>query len=390
MKGFRYLRTRYEGGEIVFELEPEKEPEVPAGQKLRRHGYRWRTVRSVSIGLKPVVLKVKVPRWLNTTTGEEFEDGPPFVEAYTKITRPLARLIVDLARFMTLADISGWLSLSWDTVRTVVQRRLEKDYRRIGYRKVRAIAIDEFYLGRARKYVTLVIDLQSGRIIWVEQDRGSQALREFWRRFKLSGARLKAVAMDMSGAYAASVRAHAPHAIVTFDRFHVIKLMNERLDDLRRELAREAHDHNAKEAIKGLRWLLLHRRDDNLQKDAARRLERSLALNEPLQCAYLLKEEVSQNSGSKKTGARPGDLCVNGARRAKASGIRQLQAMAQTLLRHAKGVMSYYKTGLNRGKMEGINRKIRGLLASAFGFRDHDFLKLRLYALHEAKFKFVG
>ena len=53
VKGFRYLRTRYEGGEIIFELEPEKEPEVAAGQKLRRHGYRWRTVRSMSIGLKP-------------------------------------------------------------------------------------------------------------------------------------------------------------------------------------------------------------------------------------------------------------------------------------------------------------------------------------------------
>jgi Transposase/Helix-turn-helix domain of transposase family ISL3 len=146
--------------------------------------------------------------------GGRIRARPPFVEAYRKITRALARLIVDLARFMTLADIAGWLSLSWDTVRTVVQRRLEKDYRRIGYRKVRAIAIDELYLGRARKYVTLVIDLQSGRIIWVEQGRGSQALREFWRRFKLSGARLKAVAMDMSGAYAASVRAHAPHPIM--------------------------------------------------------------------------------------------------------------------------------------------------------------------------------
>ena len=69
--------------------------------------------------------------------------------------------------------------------------------------------------------------------------------------------------MDMSGAYAASVR------------------------------AREAQDHNAKEAIKGLRWLLLHRRD-NLEKDAARRLERNLVLNEPLQCAYLLKEELGE------------------------------------------------------------------------------------------------
>ena len=55
--------------------------------------------------------------------------------------------------------------------------------------------------------------------------RGAEALREFWRRFKLSGARLKAVAMDMSGAYACSVRAHAPHAILTFRPFHVMKLM---------------------------------------------------------------------------------------------------------------------------------------------------------------------
>jgi len=194
---------------------------------------------------------------------------------------------------MTLADIAGWLLLSWETVKKVVQRRLEKDYRRIGYRKVPSIAIDELYQGRVRKYITLVIDMESGRIIWVGQGRGSGALREFWRRFKLSGTRFQAVAMDMSGAYAASVRAHAPHAILTFDRFHVMKLMNERLDELRRELVRQAQDQNAKEAIKGLRWLLLHRRD-NLEKDASRRLQRSLRINQPLECAYLLKEELGE------------------------------------------------------------------------------------------------
>ncbi len=176
--------------------------------------------------------------------------------------------------------------------------------------------------------------------------------------------------------------------MVRLDRFHVIKLMNERLDDLRRELAREAQDHDAKEAIKRLRWLLLHRRD-NLEKDAAQRLKRSLALNEPLQCAYLLKEELGELWEQKDGRDAWGFLCEWCAK-ARASGIRQLQAMAQTLLRHAKGGLSYYKTGLTSGKMEGINRKIPGLLASAFGFRDQDFLKLRLYALHEAKFKFVG
>lgn len=352
-----------------------------------RRGFRWRDVRTVAIGLKPVVLRVKVPRWLNTTTGEEFEQSP-FVEAHTKITRKLGCLIVDLARFMTLSDIAGWLRLSWDMVKAVVKGRLEKDYRRIGYRRVRQIAIDELYLGRTRKYITLVMDMESARIIWVGEGRGAEALREFWRRFKLSGARLKAVAMDMSGAYACSVRAHAPHAILTFDRFHVMKLMNERLDDLRRELARETHDRTAKEAIKGLRWLLLHRRD-NLEKDAARRLERRLKINQPLQCAYLLKEELGE-LWQQDDGRRAWAFLREWAAKATASGIHQLQAMAKPLLRQAKRILSFYHTGLTTGKMEGINRKIRGLLASAFGFRDDDFLKLRLYALHEAKFTFVG
>ena len=77
IKGYRYLRTRYEGGEIIFELEPENDPQPPEGQELRRHGFRWRKLRTVSIGMKPVVLMVKVPRWTNTTTGEEFEQSPP-------------------------------------------------------------------------------------------------------------------------------------------------------------------------------------------------------------------------------------------------------------------------------------------------------------------------
>ncbi len=288
---------------------------------------------------------------------------------------------------MTLSDVASWLDLSWDTVKTVVQRRLENDYRKIGYRHLRHIAIDEIYLGRTRKYVTLVVDLDSGRIVWVGDGKGGEALREFWRRFKQSRGRLRAVAMDMSGAYAASVREHAPHAVLNFDRFHVVKLMNERLDDLRRELVRAAGTE-AKQAIKGLRWLLLHRRD-NLEPDAAQRLERSLQLNAPLQTAYLLKEELGllwEQADGRQAWAYLRDWCA----KAKASGVRQLRAMADTLLRHAQGILAYYKTGLTSGKMEGINRKIRGLLCSAFGFRDHDFFKLRLYALHEAKFKLVG
>ena len=88
----------------------------------------------------------------------------------------------------------------------------------------------------------------------------------------------------------------------------------------------------------------------------------------------------SENLGAKGRTAGMG-IHARMVRPGKSQRHPASQAMAQTRLPHAKGVLSYYKTGLTSGKMEGINRKIRGLLASAFGFRDHDFLKLRLYAL---------
>jgi hypothetical protein len=77
VKGYRCLRTRYERGEILLEIEPSQRPKVPEGQKLVRHGFRWRRVRALSIGFKPVWLVVKVPRWRNETTGEGFEQSPP-------------------------------------------------------------------------------------------------------------------------------------------------------------------------------------------------------------------------------------------------------------------------------------------------------------------------
>jgi transposase len=126
--------------------------------------------------------------------------------------------------------------------------------------------------------------------------------------------------------------------------------------------------------------LLLHRAD-NLEKDSAARLERSLKINEPLQCAYLLKEELGE-IWTQSDGRKAWAFLREWSAKAKASSIRQLEAMARTLRRHAKGILSFYKTGITSGKMEGTNRKIRGLLASAYGFHDSDFLKSRLYALH--------
>lgn len=313
---------------------------------------------------------------------------PPFVRAYEQISRQLRRYVIDLSRMMTILDVAELTGLCWDTVKEIVKERLARDYAHIRLKDLRRLAIDEIYLGRKHKYLTLVIDQESGRIVWVGRGRAGEALYGFWRRLKVSGARIEAVAMDMSQAYAAAVQRHLPEALIVFDRFHVMKLMNEKLDDLRRELVRQAEDEEARVAIKGTRWLLLYRRD-NLPKNKARQLQQALDLNQPLATAYLLKEELAL-AWEAGTWEQMADFLSAWCEKAIASGIGQLVSMAQSLTDHAEGLLAYAVTGMTSGRMEGINRKIKTLLRQVYGLRDAEFLKLKLYALHKSKHKLVG
>jgi transposase len=296
--------------------------------------------------------------------------------------------VIDLSRMMTILDVAELTGLCWDTVKDLVKARLAKDYAHIRLKDLCRLAVDEIYLGRKKKYLTLVIDQESGRIIWVGRGKAGEALHGFWRRLKASGAKIQAVAMDMSQAYASTVARHLPDALIVFDRFHVMKLMNEKLDDLRRELVRQAESEDAKVAIKGTRWLLLYRRD-NLPQSKARQLEEALERNRPLATAYLLKEELALawEQGSWQAMA---DFCWAWCQKAIASGIEQLVSMAQSLTDHAEGLLSYAVTLMTNGRMEGINRKIKTMLRQFYGLRDDDFLRLKLYALHESKHKLVG
>jgi transposase len=141
---------------------------------------------------------------------------------------------------MTLSDVSDVTALSWDTVKTIVGQHLQKDYGQIRLKGLKSLAVDEIYVGKRTRFYTLVMDLETGRIVWVGPGRGQGALGKFWRRLRLSRAKIQGVAMDLRGAYWSAVLDQLPGAAVVFDRFHIMKLMNEKLDELRRALVREA------------------------------------------------------------------------------------------------------------------------------------------------------
>jgi len=288
---------------------------------------------------------------------------------------------------MTLSDVAELTLLSWDTVKNIVKTHLTKDYGKPFLKDVRYLGIDEIHLGKKSRYYTIVIDLEDGRILWAKPGRGGAALRGFWRRLHLAKAKIRAVATDMSAAYWSAVLDHLPDAALVFDKFHVIKLMNERLDDLRRQMVREA-EGPLKLRIKGTRFLLL-RNPENLQEDQIPKLDRALQLNEPLLLGWYLKEELRElwNQPSRQ---QMESFLKDWCRKAEQTAIGQLIKMAKTLRTHASGILAYARHPITSGKLEGINNKIKTLTKRSYGFHDEHFFILKLLSLHHSKYKLLG
>jgi transposase len=299
----------------------------------------------------------------------------------------LSRFVYGLSRVMTLSDVAEVTLLSWDTVKAITKTHLARDYGKPALRGVRYLGIDEIHLGSKKRYFTIVIDLEDGRILWAKPGRGGAALRGFWPRLRRAQTKIQAVATDLSAAYWSAVLDHLPDAALVFDKFHVIKLMNERLDDLRRHLVREA-EGAMKLKIKGTRFLLL-RNPENLRQDQIPKLDRALQLNEPLLLGWYLKEELrelwNQPSG-KGMEAFLKDWCE----KAEQSAIGQMIKMAKTLRTHASGILAYARHPITSGKLEGINNKIKTLTKRSYGFHDENFFILKLLSLHHSKYKLLG
>jgi transposase len=291
---------------------------------------------------------------------------------------------------MTILDVAHHLDVGWDMIKDIQKRDLSRRYSKPKLKHLRALAIDEIAVARGHRYLTVVMDLDSGAVVFVGDGKGADALKPFWKRLRPSGAKIEAVAMDMSGAYQAAVRAHLPKAVIVFDHFHVVKLFNDKLSELRRELYREATDVQHKAVLKGTRWLLLKNAEDlDPEKDEKKRLKEALRLNEPLAVAYYLKEDLRRFW--EQPGKRFATTFLDGwIRRAAASGIKVLQQMAKTLAAHRSGLLAYYDVMISSGPMEGTNHKIKTMKRQAYGFRDREFFKLKILAIHETRYELVG
>jgi transposase len=392
LEGYTYVRTEYVGGEIHLRVRPKDQKLRCAGcgsREIIRKGRRQRRFRGLPIGRRPVWIVLEAVRLGCRRCGAVKQAKVAFAPGRHRYTRRFARHVLDLTRAMTMSDVARHLGVSWNVVKAILKTDLERRFRRPKLQGLRRIAIDEVSIERGHRYLTIVLDLDSGAVVFVGEGKGADALDPFWKRLRRSGVRIEAVATDMSQAYIRAVRTHLPDTTLVFDRFHVVKLMNDKLSDLRRELQRQARAE-AKDVLKGTRWLLL-KNPDKLEdaREESARLKQALELNAPLAAAYYLKEDLRRlwSQSDKAAAARFLDGWIE---RARATGIRQLRQMANTLSLHRTGLLAYYDVPITSGPLEGTNTKIQLLKRKAYGYRDRAFFKLRIYALHESRLALVG
>jgi transposase len=393
IRGYRYLRTTYCKGGIRFGIEQAPGTfrcsncgsfqVIKSGQVVRRF-------HSLPVGPHAVSIELPVQRLWCCGCGKTRQARISFADERRSYTRAFERYATELCRHMTMLDVSNHLGVGWDVIKDIQSRYLLRRFARPKLKNLKHIAVDEISVGKGQRFVTVVLDLDSGAVVFVGEGKGADSLDLFWRRLNGAHARIVAVATDMSNAYTLAVRQHLPKAIHVFDRFHVVKLFNEKLTVLRRRLYAAASDALQKQVLKGTRWLLL-KNPQNLdpEKNEQQRLEQALALNKPLAAAYYLKEDLRQ-FWEQESRADAERFLDDWLARARAARLEVLYQLAQTLARHREGLLAWYDCPISTGPLEGTNTKIKLMQRQAYGFRDREFFKLKIYALHKTRVELIG
>jgi transposase len=393
IRGYEYRRTEFVEGRLIFTIEqPRDRLRCPTCGSLVVHaqGHADRLLQTVPIGLKPTYVFLQVPRVICFRCEQTRQVKVPFADPRRTYTHAFERYALELSKATTIQDTARHLDVSWDIVKDIQKRNLQRRFGKPKLKNLKEIAIDEIAIGKGHAYFTVVLDLRSGAVVYVGDGKGADALTAFWRRLRAARAKVKAVATDMSKAYIRAVRENLPRAVHVFDHFHVIKLFNEKLTAFRRELYRQLTDEDQRRILKGTRWLLLMN-PENLDplRDERQRLQDALDLNTPLTIAYYLKEDLRQIwQQTNKTEARR--VLEDWIRRADVSEVPMLQRFARTLEEHRDGILAFYDYRISTGPLEGVNNKIKTMKRQAYGFRDREFFKLKILGLHQTKYALVG
>lgn len=298
---------------------------------------------------------------------------------YPLSTKRFAYYVGRRCRDSSISDIAKELRLDWRTVKALEMQYLREQLRRVGTPGPKVVGIDEISVRKGHSYRIVVSDLERKRPIWFGgQDRSEESLDLFFQQLGSKKSRgIELAVMDMWKAFRNSTQTHAPDAAILFDKFHVLRHLNEALDKVRKsEYARLSGKD--RRFIKGQKYTLLSRKK-NLNTEGRKALKILLKANKRLNTAYLLKESFSQLWEYQQEGwARK--FFENWRASLNWQRLKPYEKFAEMIDSHWDGIAAFIQleNKISLGFVEGLNNKIRVIQRRAYGLRDEEYLRLKV------------
>jgi transposase len=274
------------------------------------------------------------------------------------------------------------------TVRAIDVRYLERWAARRRQPALRQMGVDEIYLGKSQKFLTVVSNLQTGEPLWFGWERKKETLDQFLQQELSPRQRqgIEAACVDMHEPYRLSLEQWAPQCSLIYDKFHIMQHANEAVAEVRRaEFFRQGGD--MRELIKGKHWLLLTRWV-NLSANQKHILTQLLGLNRRLMKAYLLKESLDRLWNYCYPGAMMNYL-LRWMDQLRWQRLQPMEKLANMLVKHLPGILNYCLHKVPLGVVEAINGNIKALLRRGRGYRDMNYLLLKAQRLAFTKTEFI-
>jgi transposase len=371
MEQVRVLSAEFEEDRLVIDVAPSwtngRCSSCGATGPIRDQ--RVRRWRHLDVGGVECELRYSIRRVECSSCGVKVEQVP-WAEHDTGFTKGFEDLIALMAQKTDKTTVARLLRIAWLTVGRVIERVVKRyggdPSERL--RGLRRIGIDELSYRKHHRYVTVVVDLDTRRVVWVAEGKDAAALDGFFEALGPAGtAALKVASIDMSGAFKKALRERAPHVRVVFDRFHVQRLVHDALDEIRRGMVAELRDPAEKRALKGTRFAL-QRSPWKLDAVARNKLTELEKENQPLYRAYLMKESLAAIFDTASPESIHSDL-TGWLRWVEAEGLPPLVKAAETIAAHFDGITAYITVGVTNAITEGFNRKARVVTSRAYGFK---------------------
>lgn len=282
-------------------------------------------------------------------------------------------------RSSTVKDVAKEHKLDWHTVKELEKQYMRKQLEAAGQPKPRVIGVDEVSIRKGHTYRIVVSDLERKVPIWFGgKDRSEKSLDEFYSYLGAkSSNNIMLAVMDMWKAFTNSTHRNAPQAAILFDKFHVIRHLNDALDAVRKAEYRRLSGKDRR-FIQGQKYTLLSNRA-NLSSDGRKNLKILLAANKRLQAAYVLKESFGQLWSYNREGwARR--FFENWKASLKWQRLEPFEKFAAMIEKYWDGIAQYSKpqNKVSLGFVEGLNTKIRVIQRRAYGLRDEEYLRLKI------------